>query len=81
MTCFEGVALHWFHQKDLKMWILECFLSLRKGTICGHFLTIKLEMMVEAYPSLFDKLVVLFSLVTDEVLENTYMNGAGQLNR
>lgn len=61
--------------RDLKLRLLEQFRSSKQGTLCGQLLAIKQETTVEAYRSLFWKLVAPLSHYTDEVLDNTFMNG------
>lgn len=50
-------------------------LQSRQGTVCDQFLPIKQESSVEEYINLFDKLVVPLPHLSDEILENTFMNG------
>lgn len=81
---FEVVALDWYPAKEkqepfsdwktLKMRLLQRFQS-RQGTVCDQFLPIKQESSVEEYINLFDKLVVPLPHLSDEILENTFMNG------
>lgn len=61
--------------KTLKVRVLEQFQSMKRGTVCGQFLAIKQETIVKEYINLFDKLVAPLPHLSNEVLENTFMNG------
>lgn len=62
----------------MKFRLLQHFRSPRQGTVCGQFLSIKQESTVEEYINLFHKLA---DHLTDEILENTFMNGLNPLVR
>lgn len=85
MISFEGAALDWFRSneerepfkdwKELKDRLLVRFRSSRKELVCGQFLVIKQETMMEECRNLFDKLVALLPQLSNLVLEETFMNG------
>lgn len=82
---FEGVALNWYRAKeerepfkdwrDLKLRLLKRFRRKRTGTVCGRFLVVKQTSTVTKYCAEFEALVAPLSHLTNEVLENTFMNG------
>lgn len=82
---FDGVALDSYKVQEecdsftdwahLKHQLLMRFRSESDGSLCGQFLAIKQETTVDAYQNLFDKLVALMPQLSDEVLEETFMNG------
>lgn len=77
---FDSATLDWYRSHedresfanwdDLKKRLLIRFRSMREGSICGRFLAINQETMVE-YQNLFDKLVTSLSFLQEVVLEET----------
>ncbi|KAL0552390.1 hypothetical protein IC582_011499 [Cucumis melo] len=83
--CFDGPTLNWYRSQEerekfvswtnLKESLLVRFQSTREGTLCGRFLRIQQETMVEEYRNLFDKLVAPLSNLEGRVVEKTFMTG------
>lgn len=82
---FESATLDWYRAREecalftswneLKLQLLEHFRSAKQNSMCGQFLTIKQEAIVEEYHNRFDRLVALLPQFSNEVLENTFLNG------
>lgn len=82
---FEGVALNWYRSKeerepfkdwrDLKLRLLKRFRRKKTRSVCGRFLAVKLETTVKKYCEEFEELVAPLPHLSDEILENTFING------
>lgn len=59
----------------MKLRLLDNFRSSKQGTVYSQFLAIKQESTVEEYRNRFHRLVTPLPQLSDEVLENTFMNG------
>ena len=84
-TSFDGPTLNWYRAQEerdkftgwsnLKDRLLTCFRFVREGSICGQFLRIMQQSMVEEYCNQFYKLMAPLSDLQDRVVEETFMNG------
>lgn len=77
---FEGEAIEWYRAmeecKPFEGWpdLKERLLSARDDSVCGQFMAIKQDSRVVAYWQKFFRLVALHTHLTNEVLENIFMN-------